>query len=95
MDMTHAPAVLALGDLVAAFHVEASRHPDTRAILIRQQADALDGIRLRTVTGMLEHDDALAWLDAGRLVLSDLIMSRCLTDSPALDIVRSRLRHDD
>lgn len=92
MDVTQSAAARALGDLVASFHVEASRNADTRAILIRGQADALDGIRLRNVVGELSDDDALAWLDSGRKVLADLIMQRCLTDSPMLREVHERLR---
>lgn len=93
MDVTQSAAARALGDLVGAFHVEASRNPDTLAILIRGQADALDGIRLRNIIGELCDDDALAWLDSGRKVLADLVMRRCLTDSPMLREVHDRLRN--
>lgn len=91
MDVTQSAAARALGDLVASFHVEASRNPDSKGILIRDQADALDGIRIRNLRGELPDDDALAWLDSGRRVLADLVMQRCLTGSPMLRDIHDRL----
>lgn len=78
-------AQYALGALVADLHVEASVWPDTRAALIRQTADALDGIRIRTILGDLSTEDASAWLDAGRLTLAELRYHRCLGGNSALD----------
>lgn len=95
MDVTQSDASRALGDLVAAFHVEASRHPDTQAMLIRMQADALDAHRILNLRGELSDDDALAWLDSGRKVLADLVFRRIHPDSDGMQTLRERIRGND
>lgn len=93
-DVTRQAAQAALGDLVCDMHVEASRHPDMKASLIRQTAAALDDIRLRTIVGTMPTDDAFVWLDEGRKHLADLIMQRCLTEHPARRVIAERARDD-
>lgn len=86
-------AQTALGQLVNEFHVEASLWPDTRASLIRIQADALDGIRVRSLIGMVTVQTAFGWLDAGRLTLAELRATRTLSGNPAIEqLMRERGR---
>lgn len=82
----------ALGQLVADFHVEASMWPNSKAMLIRLQADALDGIRVRTLIGMVTVQTAFAWLDAGRITLADLKYDRTLSGNSWADQLRDRWR---
>lgn len=83
----------ALGELVNDFHVEASLWPDMRGALIRQQADALDGIRVRTILGDLTNHESFAWLDAGRLTLAELRATRTLSGNSAIEqLMRERGR---
>jgi hypothetical protein len=91
--MTAEAAQQALGQLVNEFHVEASLWPDLRAALIRQQADVLDDIRVRTIRGHIVTETAFAWLDAGRLSLAELRYKRTLVGNSAIDhLMKSRLR---
>lgn len=88
-------AVEQLGALIADYHVEASRWPDMKGMLIRQQADAIDGIRINTVLDNLTPDEAFAWLDIGRRILAEHIMRRCVSDHPARRVIREQLGLDE
>lgn len=93
MSPQQAAAQEALGQLVSEFHVESTLWPDLRASLIRQTTEALDGIRVRTITGQLSADAAFAWLDAGRLTLAELRYKRTLAGRSAIDqLMRERGR---
>lgn len=92
MDVTQSPASTALRDLVGAYYVEAAFYDTLRGVLIRDQGNELDAVRIRHLRGEISEDDAFVWLDVGRQRLALLMLQRSVGENPDIDAVRRRTR---